>query len=161
MLVAEADGVIFIENPASGGCPDTRFRNYLDCKSCHTKKQAIFRTGAMCNKGCGVDLGIGPHLLGTKKEYMILKMYTCKACGPERKCAVEGCDKYPRNGSGGHCMEHAMQEQKDSFNANAKKKAKRCAVEGCDKYPQNGCGGHCMEHATQEQKDKLSRKHKK
>ena len=59
MLVAEEDGVIFIDNPASCGCPETRFKNCLDCKSCFTKKIAKDRTGAMCNKGCGVDLGIG------------------------------------------------------------------------------------------------------
>jgi hypothetical protein len=72
MLVTEADGVIFIDNPASCGCMATRLRDYLDCKSCYTKKMAKDRTGAMCNKGCGVDLGIGQHLLGTTKEWMIL-----------------------------------------------------------------------------------------
>ena len=51
MLVAEADGVFFIDNPASCGCPATRFKACLDCKSCYTKKRANDRTGAMCNKG--------------------------------------------------------------------------------------------------------------
>ena len=88
MLVAEADGVIFIGNPASCGCPATRFRDCLDCKSCYTIKTAIYRTGAMCNRGCGVDLGIGQHLLGTMKEWMILRTFTCSGCAGTR-CAVE------------------------------------------------------------------------
>jgi hypothetical protein len=127
MLAAEADGVLFIENPASCGCPDTRYRDCLDCKSCYIKNLAKVRTGAVCNKGCGVDLGIGQHLLGTTKEWRILKMYTCKACGPERKevgnmYAVEGCDKYQQNGCSGHCRAHATQEQRDSGNARYRKK---------------------------------------
>ncbi len=158
MLVAEADGVIFIDNPASCGCPATRFRTCLDCKSCHTKKMAKDRIGSMCNKGCGVDLGIGPHLLGTAKEWMILKTYTCDKCSAEtcvakKKCAVEGCDKYPRTGCSGHCAAHATQEQRDSSKDKRKKIAKRCVVVGCDKYPQTGCSGHCKAHATQEQRD--------
>ena len=77
MLVAEEDGLVFIDNPAICGCPATRFGGCLDCKLCHTKKKAKDRTGALCNKGCGVDLGIGQHLLGTTKEWMILRKFTC------------------------------------------------------------------------------------
>jgi hypothetical protein len=45
----------------------------------------------MCNKGCGVNLGIGQHLLGTMKEWMILNCYTCSKCKAEmcKECAVE------------------------------------------------------------------------
>ena len=83
MLVAEVKGVVFIVNPASCGCPAARFRDRLDCKSCYTKKRANDRTGAMCNKGCGVDLRIGQHLLGTTKEWMILNRVTCNKCRSE------------------------------------------------------------------------------
>ena len=77
MLVAEEDGVVFIDNPAICGCPATRYRSCLDCESCYTKKKAKDRTGDVCHKGCGVDLGIGEHLLGTTKEWMILGCYFC------------------------------------------------------------------------------------
>ena len=161
MLVAEENGVVFIDNPAICGCPATRYRTVLDCKSCYFKKKAKDRTGALCNKGCGVDLGIGEHLLGTTKEWMILGCYLCKKCKLETcermKCAVEGCDKNSRKGCSGHCYAHATQEQRDVLND----EAKRCAVEGCDKYPQTGCSGHCYAHATQEQRDVTGDKKKK
>ena len=64
MLVAEAEGEIFFNNPARCVCPALRNATALDCESCFSKKRAKDRTGAMCNKGCGVDIGIGPHLLG-------------------------------------------------------------------------------------------------
>ena len=51
ILVTEANGVIFIDNPASWGCPAVRYRDYLDSKSCYTKKLAINRTGDVCNRG--------------------------------------------------------------------------------------------------------------
>jgi hypothetical protein len=165
MLVAEAGGVIFIDNPASCGCPATRFRTCLDYKSCHTKKITKDRTGAMCNKGCGVDLGIGPFLLGTTKEWMILSKFTCSKCTAEtcvrKKCAVEGCDKLPRMGCSGHCLAHATQEQRDVINDEQKKKRKKCAVEGCDKFSRMGCSGHCLDHATQEQRDAINDERKK
>ncbi len=41
-----------------------------------------------------------------------------------KKCAVEGCDKYPRAGCSGHCLTHATQEQKDAINDVRKKKSK-------------------------------------
>ena len=126
ILVAEVKGVICIDNPASCGCPAEQFQGLLDCKSCYSKKRVIDRTGATCSK-CGVDLGIGRHLLGTTKEWMILS-YSSSICAKKR-CAVEGCDKVPQTGCNGHCLGHATQEQK-----NASKK--RCAVEGCDKVPQ-------------------------
>ena len=135
-LPYEIKDVIFIDNPASCGCPAVRFRDYLDCKSCHTKKMAIDRTGDVCNKGCGVDLGIRQHLLGTTKEWMILKCYTCSKCKTGKRCAVEGCDKFPQTGCNGHCLGHATQEQKDEKNEEKRKTGKRCAVEGCDKLPQ-------------------------
>jgi hypothetical protein len=156
MLVAEADGVIFINNPVSCGCPATGYWSCLDCKSFHTKKMAKDRTDAMCNKGCGVDLGIGQHLLGTTKEWMILKCYTCSGCIDSR-CAVEGCDKFPQTGCNGHCLAHATQEQKNAYSDGRN----RCAVEGCDKLPQTGCNGHCLGHATQEQRDALNDGRKK
>ncbi len=165
MLVSEKDGVIFIDNPASCGCPETRFKSCLDCKSCHTKKRAKDRTGALCNKGCGVDLGIGQHLLGTAMEWMILGKYTCNKCTAETcermKCSVEGCDKYSRTGCSGHCLAHATQEQRDVINGEQIKTRKKCAVEGCDKYPQMGCSGHCLAHATQEQLDAYKEERKK
>ena len=72
------------------------------------KKQKI---GPANHKGCGVDLGIGEHLLGTTKEWMILGCSICKKCLAEtyeaKKCVVEGCDKYPQVGCSGHCMTHA------------------------------------------------------
>ena len=165
MLVAEEDGLVFIDNPAICGCPATRFGGCLDCKLCHTKKKAKDRTGALCNKGCGVDLGIGQHLLGTTKEWMILRKFTCSKCTAEtcegRRCAVEGCDKYSRTGCSGHCLAHATQEQRDVINGKQKKTRKKCAVEGCDKYPQMGCSGHCYAHATQEQRDVINDERKK
>jgi hypothetical protein len=169
MLVAEENGVVFIDNPAICGCPVTRYGTKLDCKSCYTKKKAKDRTGALCNKGlgvgCGVDLGIGEHLLGTTKEWMILGCYLCNKCKSETyektKCAVEGCDKYPQTGCSGHCYAHATQEQRDVTGDKKKKAAKRCAVEGCDKFPVTGCSGHCYTHATQEQRDAIKDKRKK
>ena len=107
MLVTEVNGKIFIDNPASCGCPATRFRTCLDCKFCYTKKKAKDRTGAMCNRGCGVDLGIGQHLLGTTKEWMILSKFTCSKC-TERSCAVEGCNTYSWAGCSGHCLVAAV-----------------------------------------------------
>jgi hypothetical protein len=81
----------------------------------------------MCSRGCGVDLGIGQHLLGTAKEWMILSKFTCYKCTAEtceaKKCAVEGCDKYPQAGCSGHCcLAHATQEQKNAFYDGRKKK---------------------------------------
>ena len=38
MLVAEAEGVIFIDNPASCRCLAARHGNCLDCSSCYIKK---------------------------------------------------------------------------------------------------------------------------
>jgi hypothetical protein len=90
---------------------------------------AIDRTGDVCNKGCGVDLGIRQHLLGTTKEWMILKCYTCSKCKTGKRCAVEGCDKFPQTGCNGHCLGHATQEQKDAISNGRKKTGKRCAVE--------------------------------
>jgi hypothetical protein len=116
MIVAEAEGVIFIDNPASWGCPAVQYATGLDCKSCYSKKRAKHRTGAMCNKG------IGPHLLGTTKEYMILHVFTCYKCIEERKkCAIEGCDKKLLSGCGGHCGKHATQEQRDEKNRKRRK----------------------------------------
>ena len=105
-------------------------------------------------QGCGLDLGIGPFLLGTTKEWKILSYHTCRKCKPD-KCAVEGCDKYPQMGYNGHCTAHATKEQIDA------KARKKCAVEGCDKYPRTGYNGHCMAHATKEQKDTRNDKRKK
>ena len=159
MLVAEADSMVFIDNPAICRCPATRYWNCLDCKSCYTKKKANDRTGALCNKGCGVDLGIGEHLLGTTKEWMILAFFTCNKCSAEtgkKTCLVEGWDKYSQAGCSGHCLAHATQEQRDVINGKQKKTRKKCAVEGCDKYPQMGCSGHCYAHATQEQRDVIN-----
>ena len=114
----------------------------------------------MCNKGCGVDLGIGEHLLGTTKEWMILGCFTYNKCIAEtcegKRCIVEGCNKYPQMGYSGHCSTHATQEQRDSKNDERKKKAKRCIVEGYDKYSRMDCSGHCMTHATQEQRDTIN-----
>ena len=147
MLVAEADGVIFIGNSASCGCPATRFRDCFDFKLCYAIKTAFYRTGAMCNRVCGVNLGSGQHLLGTTKEWMILRTFTFSGCAGTW-CAAEGCDKFPQIGCNEHCLSHAMQEQKDAFT--------RCAVEGCDKFLRTGCNGHCLSHATQEQKGAFS-----
>jgi hypothetical protein len=72
-----------------------------------------------------------------------------------KKCAIEGCDKYPQ-GCGGHFIEYWMQEQRDT-----KKMRNKCAIEGCDKYAVGGCGGHCIAHATQEQRDETNRKGRK
>ena len=105
----------------------------------------------MCNRGCGVDLGIGQHLLGMTKEWMILRTFTCSGCAGTR-CAVEGCNKFPQTGCNGHCLSHATQEQKDAVT--------RCADEGYDKIPQTGCNKHCLSHATQEQKDAFSNEKK-
>ena len=128
MLVAEADSMVFIDNPAICGCPATRYWNCLDCKSCYTKKKANDRTGALCNKGCGVDLGIGEHLLGTTKEWMILAFFTCNKCSAEtgkKTCLVEGWDKYSQAGCSGHCLAHATQEQRDVINDKKKKQERR------------------------------------
>ena len=78
-------------------------------------KKVKDRTGTMCNRGCGVNLGTGHHLLGMAKEYMILNCYTCNKCivKERTKCVIEGCNKYPQWECGGHCEEHAMQEQRD------------------------------------------------
>jgi hypothetical protein len=78
-----------------------------------------------------------------------------------KKCAVEGCDKYPQAGCSGHCLAHATQEQLDAINDERKKKTKKCAVEGFDKYPRAGCSGHCLTHATQEQRDAINDVRKK
>ena len=43
-------------------------------------KKGKERIDTMCNKGCDVNLGIGPHLLGMTKEYMILHVFTCYKC---------------------------------------------------------------------------------
>jgi hypothetical protein len=85
----------------------------------------------MCNKGCGVDLGIGPDLLGMTKESMILHVFTCYKCiAKERKrCAIEGCDKYPLSGCGGHCGEHATQEQRDEKNRKRRKEQEKEEVD--------------------------------
>jgi hypothetical protein len=32
-----------------------------------------------------------------------------------KRCAVEGCDKYPRAGCDGHCLAHATQKKKDKL----------------------------------------------
>ena len=106
MLVAEAEGVIFIDNPASCGCLAARHGNCLDCSSCYIKKLVKERTGATCNK-CGVDLGIGLQLLGMIKEWMILSCYSCNICKTPRSCAIEGWAKYPQVGCSGHCLAHA------------------------------------------------------
>jgi hypothetical protein len=161
MLVAVDDGAIFIDNPASCGCPATRYRNCLDCKLCYTKKMANDRTGATCcNKGCGVDLGIGQHLLGTTKEWMILKCYTCSKCSA-KTCIVEGCGKCPRTGCSGHCLAHATQAHRDAINDERRKEGKTCVVEGCGKCPQTGCSGHCLAHATQAQRDAINDERRK
>jgi hypothetical protein len=160
MLLAEENSVVFIDQPAICGCPATRYKYLLDCKSCYTKKKAKDRTGDVCHKGCGVDLGIGEHLLGTTKEWMILGCYFCKKCQAEtcekKRCIVEGCDKNQQAGCSGHCLTHATQEQRDTINDERKKKAKRCVVEGCNKFPRTGCSGHCITHATQEQRDTIN-----
>jgi hypothetical protein len=80
----------------------------------------------MCNKGCGVDLGIGWHLLGTTKEWMILSKVTCSKCrvNTEKRCAVEGCDKLPQTGCNGYCAAHAEQEQLDAKKRRKKEKRK-------------------------------------
>jgi len=41
------------------------------------------RTGAKCN--VGYDLGIGPHLLRTTKEWMIIGCFACNACTDEEE----------------------------------------------------------------------------
>jgi len=76
----------------------------------------------MCSRGCGVELGIGSHLLGTAKEWMILHCYSCNSCSAV--CAVEGCVKLPQTDCNGHCLGHATQEQRDTINDERKKKSK-------------------------------------
>ena len=150
MLVAEADGVIFIDNPASCGCLATQFREYLDCKSCYTKKRQKIGPEQCATRG------VGQHLLGTTKEWMILKYNACRKCSICLRCDVEGCDKFPDSGCDGHCLAHATPEQKNAFYDGRK----RCAVEGCDKFPKTGCNAHCLGHATQEQRNTCNIKKK-
>ena len=87
MLEAEERGVEFIVDPASCGCPEKWYIGHLDWKLCLIKKRAENRTITTCK--CGEHLGIGPHLLGTTKEWMILTVYKCNNC----RCAIEGCAK--------------------------------------------------------------------
>jgi hypothetical protein len=126
--------------------------NNLDCKICYTKKTAKTRTGSFCNN-CGVDLGIGPHLLRTTKQWMVRTGYSCTKCIAKRKsetwrCIIEGSDDWQR--TGGYCLTHVMQAQRDKILL--QKRSSRCVEEGCNKQPQ--CGGHCVAHATQAQRDK-------
>jgi hypothetical protein len=126
VLVAEAEGEIFIDNPVSCVCPALRYATALDCESCFSKKRAKDRTGAMCNKGCGVDIGIGPHLLGNDEGVHVLHVFTCYKCTAKerKKCAIVGCNKYPLSGCGGHCGEHATQEQRGEKKRKRRKPAR-------------------------------------
>jgi hypothetical protein len=89
MLVAEAKGKIFLDHPASCGCPADRYSHYLDCKSCYIKRRVKYRTGAVCNH-CGDDLGIGTHLLGTTEEWMILSGFSYTKCRSIRESETIG-----------------------------------------------------------------------
>ena len=51
MLVAEADSMVFIDNPAICGCPATRYWNCLDCKSCYTKKKQTLGPAHCATRG--------------------------------------------------------------------------------------------------------------
>ena len=70
VLVAEAEGEIFIDNPASCVCPALRYATALDCESCFSKKRAKDRTGAMCNRGVVSISELDRTCWGTTKEYM-------------------------------------------------------------------------------------------
>ena len=77
MLIVEAAGKTFIENVASCGCPTPQYNTRLNCKSCATKQAATERTGTGAKCKCSVGYGISPLLLGTTRELMILKKYSC------------------------------------------------------------------------------------
>ena len=123
MIVAEAEGEKYIDNQACCRCPAARHRDVSTVHCVMVKKNRVKeRTEAACNK-CVVDLGIGPQLLGTIKEWMIIGCYSCNMC-TTKTFAVE-C-----------CTQNIQTDCSGPF-----------AVECCTKNIQIDCSGHCLAHA--------------
>ena len=113
-----------------------------------TKIMAMSRIGATCNK-CGDDLEISPLLLGTKKEWQILKLYSCKKCMKiynkevRKTCVIEGCKTAPASNCGEYCWVHVTQAQRDKL-----KKKRMCIRGGCKnlKWAVNIVLPKCLKH---------------
>jgi hypothetical protein len=84
----------------------------------------------VCNH-CGEDLGIGPYLLGTTEEHLILSGFSCNRCklireSETRRCVIEGCDNWQRLECNGHCSTHATYAQRDVINLKNRLVGTRC-----------------------------------